>query len=296
MFWDNITIGADPEFTLLDSNGRVVAAPEAGISSYEAHLGVDGGGVVAELRPQHDIEPIRVARNIQSALETGLRRNQGLARYTWKAGCCANRYPTGGHIHFGGMTTCGHYTRDGRDWWNPNMVMKELDTYLAQTVLLLCPKDEFRGRVRGSYGSLTEYRGQNWGVEYRTLGSWVTSPLVAASVLTLAKVIFCDGLEKAYRNTRGLFYNEDAWAGADAYYQADIGYVRKMVYPNIRRDIMNMAEYRRHSKVVSTIFRMVEGKVTWQPASGDMKTAWRLTLPQPARPIGAVTTSALWRR
>lgn len=291
-FEDRITVGADPEFGFLNSVGDSVYAGEVMTQDLDGQFGLDGSDEVAELRPTHDVNPIRVVRNIREVLKSGLRRNRELSEYTWKAGSMVGNYPIGGHIHFGWDGT----PSDLDSWFDVGKVMEAMDTYAAQIIMLLESRGEFRARLQTSYGGLGNYRQQAWGWEYRVLGSWLASPRIAAGVLALSKTVYCDALGRNRDAGRGhRLVDADIVPNSDDYRAANYRLARSR-YTRLRDEVREMDGYRTYKRYIDFLFRLIESERTWFPRNPDMKATWKLDEESVARPrIGEKSLRAIWR-
>lgn len=253
----NLKIGADPEFGLLQ-DGRCMGAANYFSGT---RLGVDGGGTVAEVRPVASYEPIRVVDSIRTAFVTGVKNAPKSAELVWKAGNMAENQCIGGHIHFG--------TKEfPRLAVNHGELAKCMDIFLTQIVVLLEKKTE-AARRRGSYGRLSDMRQQSWGWEYRTLGSWLTSPRVALGVLSLAKVVATEYLEKGNAVYAGESIN------ATAYQNTDKRTFRAKA-PKLWKTIETFRLYKKFDEPIGFIRKLIDEERTWFPAEMDMKEAWGL--------------------
>lgn len=248
----DITIGADPEFGIINKNNRIIYPDLPGTGT----LGLDGCGEVAEVRPRHSTNPLKVVSNIKAALMSGTYKKV-LDKCTWKAGNMVKRCPIGGHIHFGIPNTT-----------NYERMINCLDSFLAIPVAIIEKKEEALQRMRAGYGCLSDYRNQQWGPEYRTLGSWLVSPEIAAAVLSLAKVIMYDVVngdlsisdekrDRAHRifpirNKDNLieFYNE-----------------------NVKQKIQSCTQYHKYQSSINILENMIDKRQEW-PCNKDMKVTW----------------------
>jgi len=163
----DIMLGADPEFEVRDSNGRIINASNvrALSSRTSGELGLDGASVVGEIRPGPG-SPAVVLENISKILDTA---NRAMTSYGIYGGA-GKTYPIGGHIHFSGTPV------------HPNLLTL-LDKYIASPL-----REISRQRIRNEhgYGGLGEYRSQPHGWEYRAPCSWISHPTIAAGVLEVA--------------------------------------------------------------------------------------------------------------
>lgn len=282
-------IGADPEFSFLDREGRMVEA-NAAISRVRSKFGLDGCSSIAELRPSPSINPSQVVRNIYGDLLAGYYANPRTRELYWKAGSSVGDgqeedvFATGGHIHFGIHAATSYRIYGNRSDYYRN-ASEYLDTYLAQVVRLLEDPSELRERLDGEYGFLGDHRSNTHGMEYRVLGSWLTSPRVAEGVLCLAqtilyqhmwltahkKVIVLDRL--APRSETNEY---DDYAGDPNVTRALKTYRTK--FKQIQSDIRKFKLYRQHELPIEFIFKLIEAKKTWYPGKDvDMKQAWGIS-------------------
>lgn len=190
-------VGCDPEFVVMDGNGCIVNVSKLGAGGA---VGYDHSGFCAELRPEEARGTYAVVRRLQKLLRTpypNLRQFQSLK---WRSGAfikAPNRTITlGGHIHFG-------LTQDQL----PKGALKALDKITVQLEKLdILPLAESSERRRGSeYGAFSQIRVSETDghVEYRTMASWLRSPWVAFTALTLAKLALCDPQGAAELPTAG---------------------------------------------------------------------------------------------
>ncbi|UVI27703.1 putative amidoligase domain-containing protein [Paenibacillus spongiae] len=171
-----ILIGADPEFLFVADTGKVVSASrylEGGHGS-GCDAVVIGGRVrypIAELRPAPAASPGRLAANIrQLLLHTSSRVTDPSLR--WLAGGMPVKgFALGGHIHVSGVPFT---TR----------LLHQLDSYVAFPLSLAESANDRLRRPR--YGALGDFRKQpHGGFEYRTLPSWLVSPMATKAALAL---------------------------------------------------------------------------------------------------------------
>ena len=218
---DNITIGTDPEFILIDEKNNLIRADSKdffGSKSPTSKIGCDGAGAPVEIRPcPAEITNVEKMLNditgIVSQIEKyckprGLHIEGGAKRYD---------IAIGGHIHFGGKelllssndgmsfdsshnlsfgSSSTHATANSvnhfRDFIKkPNIdkLVGCLDCYLTPIINFFIPQKEIIDRRQTGYGRLTEYRRQPWGIEYRTPYSFLFSPLLTNGVFALASLI-----------------------------------------------------------------------------------------------------------
>ena len=174
-----ITVGADPEFELMErSSQRVVSASRLVSGGTHAQIGVDGSGDQVEFRPRFHHSTRRVVHDFARLLRGFNRR---YANYTLSIR--GDRYSLGGHIHLGLKEETSVYLNDGQ----MNEIVKVLDDFIGKPL-----RDLAGSARRGSgYNSLGAWRRQTWGVEYRVppTNLWRNKEM-AETVLKMVKRIF----------------------------------------------------------------------------------------------------------
>ena len=168
-------LGADPEFSLWtpDTDEFCRAENHIRYTSQDTQFGLDGGCMVAELRPRPADDPQEIMKNIRSALRKGL--CSSVRELVWRAGAGAGHCPTGGHLHLGLPF-----------FWENRQNIYKLDAFLGYPLIALEHQDTGRARRHAGYGSLGDAREQPWGVEYRTPASWLISPAITSIAMHLA--------------------------------------------------------------------------------------------------------------
>lgn len=173
-----ITIGSDPEFGLTDERGNQVMAYNYLPDRTDKPIGTDGHRDIGELRPTYSETPRGHLANIQSLIEE--LSDMVPLEYNITAGSMVGPDAIGGHIHFGGLDR----------YFDKKLAIRALDYYLALPVALVEVQGSARRRRTDSgYGRLGAYRHQGWGLEYRTLPSWLASYGVALSILSIGYAI-----------------------------------------------------------------------------------------------------------
>ncbi len=167
-----VTLGCDPEFEYVTKEGvvtenmpRKVLFGGKELNGRE-EIGLDGSGVVLEIRPEPCKYPKSLVNNIKNIFEKIKQ---------CKLSVVGNKYAVGCHIHFG----VGHeyYPKDG--------LIILLDDFLG------CPCFRLNGTARGEYSELSQWRAQPHGFEYRSLPAAVMAdPEFFRIVLKICKVIF----------------------------------------------------------------------------------------------------------
>lgn len=281
-------VGADPEFGFLSAAGESVNA--SSVLRANTRFGLDGCEAIAEMRPLPSINPSQVVHNLYTDFTKGFERNEAIRDLTWKAGSNAGgEYAIGGHIHFGIHSAVAYKLFGERDSYYRELT-HYLDCYLAQVTRLIEDPKEISSRLDSEYGYLGDYRSNSHGLEYRTVGSWLTSPRVAEGVLCLAQTIaFQHMWEKVHGRTAELarlapkpetdMYDE--YIG-EVNLSKELKNYRKK-FPTLQSHIRKFKLYKRHELPIEFIFKLVENKKMWFPGKDiDMKIAWGLSSPTPS--------------
>lgn len=274
-------LGADPEFGFVRANGESVASASEVIdyADDDGQFGVDGGGEVAEIRPSPSEDPAEVVGNIRKAMQKGILHSPNSLRYQWKAGSMAGGCPIGGHIHFGTLDLQNRRV-------NVRTLVSMLDVYLAQIAILMEDPDEARGRrCDTEYGKLGSYRDQPWGFEYRCLGSWLTSPYVAAGVLALGKAIVHETLFNGLADEGKTHLRPDN----NHFNNATMEELHKRFRP-LWGDITKFELYKKYASHINLVKKLIGGKLTWFPKCG-MRDAWGLVDVKPGRTVEMPSTT-----
>lgn len=272
----NITIGADPEFAFVDQNGRL-KRPDSIIrsSNNDAQFGIDGAGRVAELRPRHGNTPRELVTEIKRVMQGGLEQYPAGANLRWKAGGVAEEEPMGGHIHLGHGQLCDRLVAAN--------VGDALNRIVAPLVLMAEDREEaVLRRIGSSYGQLVGencWREQPWGIEYRVLSSWLTSPDDALSVLTATYLVGKNFDNPAFMDAALSLPEVDNDFFTDCNKKVISFYLQE-----IARVMKKAIGYRDLLPDMRHLFSMIIERKTFN-TSRDMKEAWGLSLPQ--IPVGA---------
>ncbi|WP_052703135.1 putative amidoligase domain-containing protein [Paenibacillus beijingensis] len=262
-----VLLGADPEFVLLKADGRIASA---------ARLGGLGSPVgsdvvlsrrrlvhpVAELRPEPADNPQRLAANVRRLLGQAAAL-MGEAPLRMLAGAMpVPGLALGGHLHLSGV-------------WLSSRLLRALDSYVA---LPLAMAEDPRGRARRPrYGMLGDFRMQpHGGFEYRTLPSWLVSPVAAKAAFAFA-----------------LLAAEDMWTlrffpsldepFAEAYYAGNVPALRGCL-DGLEREIRSAPSYSRYAVWIDPFLRALRQGGSWDETV-DIRDKWRLR--KPAGPLAA---------
>lgn len=260
-----VRLGADPEFMFRHKPTGDIA-PASSFFPRSGPVGCDSLGrnrgrdyPVAEVRPRPSFQPDILFRHIRRCLTMASR----LAPYrdlSWHAGAEPfPGFPTGGHIHFSGVPLSGR-------------LLRALDTYLAVPMLLLEPADGARRRRR-HHGFLGDVRMKNHGgFEYRTLASWLVSPLVARGVLHLAWL----AAAAAPGLTRDVFQDGRL---VQAFYEADKEPFYRLL-PDLEAELSSQPPFGTVREAVEPLFHMMRRRREWDDER-DLADAWELARPGP---------------
>lgn len=254
----SLLMGMDPEFVLMQENGQIVFASE--FMERGGEVGSDAvrfrGEVIypiAELRPSPKAKPKELLHEMQKALRAAHTLIQD-SSLTWRAGALPyGDFPLGGHIHFSGVPLS-------------LSLLQTLDNYLALPLALL---EDPKGRLRRPrYGFLGDFRRQPYGgFEYRTLPSFLVSPLVAKVALYLAYLIarYSDRLLARPFNTER--YHR-------AYYDGDKSVLKECI-AGWHRDLSALPEYKDYAREIELAVVHMEAGRTWDE-SRDIRPLWNI--------------------
>lgn len=254
-----ILLGADPEFLLLGGDGRIVSAARylAGDDGAGCDSVLVGGTIrypIAELRPSPSPTPDGLARNIRVLLRRAARRIPDEPPLRWAAGGMpAAGFALGGHIHLSGVPLTGR-------------LLRQLDSYVAFPLAMIESPAERARRPR--YGVLGDFRLQpHGGFEYRTLPSWLVSPMAAQAAFALT--LLCA------RETGSLDYvpaTEDRFTAA--YYAGERETLAGCA-DELAGALARTESYRELARWIDPLFRAIRAGRTWD-AAGDFRRKWRV--------------------
>ncbi|MWV42219.1 hypothetical protein GRF59_01120 [Paenibacillus sp. HJL G12] len=256
-----LLLGMDPEFLIIDpvQSGVVPASrflDREGEVGCDAVHGADGETTypIAELRPRPSSSP--------RGLLIGLMRTLRMAgemitdpSLLWMAGGMPKAgLPLGGHLHFSGIEL------------NADL-LRALDNYLTLPVSVLeAPSSQSR---RPRYGHLGDFRRQpHGGFEYRTLPSFLVSPLLTKGVVYLAYLIVT--------NYRSLMRRplEDDDRIHRAYYKGEREQLRECIEPIIS-DLQALGQYKEVKTYIDPLFREIREGGMWNEFR-DIRPLWKL--------------------
>ncbi|WP_247898056.1 putative amidoligase domain-containing protein [Paenibacillus pabuli] len=252
-------IGMDPEFLLVQMpESKIVPASRflerTGIAGCDS-VTIGGRRIypVAELRPAPSSEPRELLAHLMRAFAVA---DRSISDHSliWQAGGMPQRgLPLGGHVHFSGVTLNGE-------------LLRALDNYLALPLAVL--QDPRGSGRRPRYGSLGDFRLKSYGgFEYRTLPSFLVSPLVAKGVVALAGLIVRGYHQLHQRPLAKAVIHTAFYEGNREVMQAHI--------PALLDDLMQMDGYERYERYAAPLIsQLIQGK-TWDE-SRDIRKLWNI--------------------
>ncbi|MNW24175.1 hypothetical protein D3C74_08860 [compost metagenome] len=252
-------VGMDPEFILVrGERGKVVPA-----SRFLERWGEAGCDAVtrrertlfpiAELRPAPSSEPERLLLHLRKALAAASSRITDRS-LLWRAGAMPQPgLPLGGHLHFSRVRLEAE-------------LLRALDNYLALPIAILeDPKSSAR---RPRYGILGDFRQkEHGGFEYRTLPSFLISPLLTKGVIGAAYLIAEHFQELSQRPLD----QEEIHA---AFYAADRDSLYTCLKP-LLQEMEKVADYGRYEPFTEPLFRKLRAGGHWDEMR-DIRPLWRL--------------------
>ena len=184
---NHFCVGSDPEFAFRDPRtGDRLQAINAGLKVGLA-AGCDQNERLVELRPWPSQSVVEHVAGILTALRWLFRvYGHSLRGLEWRAGAFYAGDGMGGHVHFGRKRPTRPQEVEALDG---------LARVLRRTGIF--PVAEWNRRMQGDaigqhYGQPGDFRIQTHGYEYRSLPSWLQSPVCAFAVLTCAKLAVVD--------------------------------------------------------------------------------------------------------
>ncbi|MDF9841036.1 MULTISPECIES: hypothetical protein [unclassified Paenibacillus] len=253
-----LLMGMDPEFLLLRvSTGRVVPAsrylPLDGVAGCDAGPpGTQGAFPVAELRPQPRGEPRALLAQLMSAVRAADRLITDRTLSLRAGGMPLPGWALGGHLHFSGVTLTAP-------------LLRALDNYLALPLMLL--EDARAAARRPRYGVLGDFRIQpHGGFEYRTLPSFLVSPVIAKGAVFLAHLIVSRYEDLTLRPLD----REDLHA---AYYSGDKTPLRAAFIP-LQAQLRGLPGYAQAAAYIEPLLGYIAQERTWDE-SRDIRSLWQ---------------------
>jgi len=256
-----VKLGADPEFMLSNArNGQMIPAshffPRDGIVGCDSiRMPNRQQRPIAELRPKPDYSPLQLLSNLNQAMQAA-NKLVPYRNVKWLAGSRPfSGYSIGGHIHFSNIDLNNH-------------ILRALDTYIGLPLFLI-ENQATAVKRRNKYGFLADYRAKEYGgFEYRTPGSWLVSPKIAAATLCLAKIVASNYLTL----TRNCFVSTEAQR---AFYDGDQAYL-KILFNDVWADIQKLAMYKAYREELQIIFDMIKNNIKWEEKE-DIRKTWSMS-------------------
>lgn len=157
-----LTIGSDPEFLFPSGESYIPAEKFISDPGHNLRAGLDGYPHVGELRPTYGTPEEHIAdlKDCISGLRNvPIRAKAGSGAYYGR--------PLGGHIHFN--------------------IPPQLQSVCALEAFVGYPLRRYSTRsIIGRFGRPFDIEVKPWGFEYRSLPSWISSPVLAEMVITAA--------------------------------------------------------------------------------------------------------------
>jgi len=284
---NNFLQGADPEFSLYDEGKNQVVSAKGIISgnSLSSKFGTDGCGTTAEIRPDPSTDPFEIIKDIRQIMLNAVDSYPELFELKWIAGSYFKGFPLGGHIHFGVP-----FEKSKFDY---NLIAKILTQYVGAASLLLEKKEDFLSRKKIGYGAFGEVRQAPHGIEYRTVGSWLTSPYFAASFLCLSRAVMYEIYNENYE-----FFNDKEYIKNEDFIRGNALELNKN-FDKVWKDITGFRLYQEYKPYIDLIYRLVkdpEGSKTWLFINQDMKETWGIVPGIVDTPQEILTMDFIWNR
>lgn len=292
---DDILIGADPEFFLIDrdTGGNISA------SHFFHHYGDVGSDCgLAELRPRPALNEYELTSNLDALLNKAHKHLSNRTLFKNRevdmiAASMLNGAAAGFHVHFGlpamlltGTAECHQMLR---------RMVDVLDYYVGIPSILPEGSEDFKRRSDkySKYGKPGDYRSDSLTLEYRVPGGHLLRhPVLAKGLFAISIVVMKDVLSRFRTYSNGykdIFRLKDYSNLTDMYpklpgrseiYEAivDSDTKRAILYTvSIMKDISKMIGYEGRSKSITDYFDYILSYLEYdKKVSGDIKENWRL--------------------
>ena len=254
----DFTIGADPEFVSVFKRKVIIASDYVDIHD---KFGRDAYEKLFELKPNPSKCPLEVTENLKEIIKHAVVKNPNFLKWRWICDSFYMNCPMGGHLHAGispkiisAKDACSQF----------------LDHYVGAITLIL--EDKKKGLARRQYrrknyryGFASDFREKQHGFEYRSPSSWITTPEVAAAILSLFKVICYEMINNKSFVPRKFVEPVD-------FDTMNVEKIREN-FPFIWQDIQLMSLYPKYKEQLSLIYKLVKNQRTWL-STKDMKETW----------------------
>jgi len=207
---EDILIGTDPEFALVESSGEFIYANQAfGHKYLSEQLGADDFGLQVELRPPPTLDHRDLVKSMQYILNNDPKIDK-ISNYKWLATSFDDAGSTyvgfGGHIHIGNTRIL-----EVKDLSHAYYVVatRLLDELVAIPHSRIEGEGGIRRRNKSRFGHCGDFRNdlKPQRLEWRTIGAdWIAHPELAKAVLGTAKAIVEDLCTRIVRNGYSLDY------------------------------------------------------------------------------------------
>ncbi|AWB44894.1 hypothetical protein DCC85_12130 [Paenibacillus sp. CAA11] len=261
-----VRVGLDPEFILFDpKSGKVI--PASRFLGRQGRAGCDAVWIrgkcyypVAELRPAPATHPSALFRQLRASMALAAREIEDTSLHWYAGGMPLEGLPLGGHVHLSGVP------------FSPEL-LRALDNYLALLVAVLEDSRSLKRRPR--YGFLGDFRLQpHGGFEYRTLPSFLVSPMVTKAVIALAFLIANQYGKLKQRPLQDIHIQK-------AFYQGEREKLRTAVLP-LLQELETLDECEQHAAYIRPMFAAVRDGWVWDELT-DVRPPWRIHIPEGKR-------------
>jgi len=292
---DDILIGADPEFFLVDrSTGGNISA-----SHFFHHYGDVGSDCgLAELRPRPGLSEHELTSNLYELLNKAHKHLSNRTLFKNRevdmiAASMLNGAAAGFHVHFGLPTMLLTGTAEGHQMLR--RMVDVLDYYVGIPSILPEGSEDFKRRSDkySKYGKPGDYRSDSLTLEYRVPGGHLLRhPVLSKGLFGISIVVMKDILSrfKVYSNDyKDIFRLKDYSNIVDMYpklpcrtevYESIVSDdTRKAVLHtiSIMKDISKMIGYKEKSKSITDYFDYILSYLEHnKKVSGNIKDNWRL--------------------
>lgn len=205
---ENITVGCDPEFVLVNDVGTGIYADTA-FGNKWGNLGSDGP--CAEIRPEPSNDVDTVINNIANLLNDEA-KTKDILKYEWLGGATyhhptmTRRYPIGGHIHLG---LPANVMAQGVNEFYLNRIARILDEMVAIPLVRIDTPLPGERRTKMGYGKFGDIRFDQYNLykfEWRVpSGVWMIHKDIARVVVGTTKAI----TEEAWKRFEESNYNHN---------------------------------------------------------------------------------------
>jgi hypothetical protein len=292
---DNVLVGADPEFFLIDrvTGGNISA------SHFFHHYGDVGSDCgLAELRPRPGFSEHELVSNLNELLNKAYKHLSNRTLFKNRkmdmiAASMLNGAAAGFHVHFGLPTML--LTGTPQSHQVLRRMVDVLDYYIGIPSILPEGSEDFRRRSDkySKYGKPGDYRSDSLTLEYRVPGGHLLRhPILSKGLFAISIVVMKDILSrfKIYSNDYKDFFKLRDYNSLLDMYPKLPG--RKEIYESvvsndtkraifhtisIMKDISKMIGYEERSKSITDYFDYILSYLEYNKKfSGDIKENWRL--------------------